>query len=198
MIYCPGHNGVCENEIADSLAKTGAEKARHLPCEMTATKEEIKKVNKKLTLQKWGRRWQNTKSNMYKILIPNLTSDGLKQRALHLSFTTRNGASKIVRLKSSHCLLNYHKSKSDTETKPNCQECNSKETPIHLLFDCNKFENERQKLKKIIESILNKNKISWHSIRAEELLGEHQLKPEDAKKVRLEVLKFLSNTEKDI
>ena len=89
---------MCENEIADSLAKTGAKKARHLPCEMTATKEEIKKVNKKLTLQKWGQRWQNTKSNMYKILIPNLPSDGLKQRALHLSFTTRKGSSKIVRL----------------------------------------------------------------------------------------------------
>ena len=42
--------------------------------------------------------------------------------------------------------------------------------------------------------MLNKNKISWHSIRAEVLLG----KPEDAKKVRLEVLKFFSNTEKDI
>ena len=37
-----------------------------------------------------------------------------------------------------------------------------------------------------------------HSIRAKELLGEHQLKPEDAKKVRLEILKFLSSTEKDI
>ena len=48
------------------------------------------------------------------------------------------------------------------------------------------------------ECILNKNKISWHSIRAEELLGEHQLKPEDAKKVRIELLKFLSNTEKDL
>ena len=54
MIYCPGHKGVCENEIADSLAKTGAKKARHLSCQMTVTKEEIKKVNKKLTLQKWG------------------------------------------------------------------------------------------------------------------------------------------------
>ena len=119
MIYCPGHKGVCENEIADSLAKTGAKKARHLPCEMTATKEEIKKVNKKLTLQKWGQRWQNTKSNMYKILIPNFTSDGLKQRALHLSFTTRNGASKIVRLKLGHCFFNYHKSKFDSQTVKN-------------------------------------------------------------------------------
>ena len=125
------------------LSEKNGKKARHLPCEMTATKEEIKKVNIKLTLQKWGRRWQNTKSNMYKILIPNLTSDSLKQRALHLSFTTRNGASKIVRLKSGHCLLNYHKSKFDIETKPNCQEFNSKETPIHLL-DCNKFENESE------------------------------------------------------
>ena len=103
MIYCPGHNGVFENDIADSLTKTEAKKARHL----------------------------------------------------HLSFTTRNGASKIVRLKSSYCLLNYHKSKFDTETKPNCQECNSKKTPIHL-FDCNKFENERQKLKKAMGIILNK------------------------------------------
>ena len=135
---------------------------------------------------------------MYKIIIPDLTSDGLKQRALHLPFTTRNEASKIVWLKLGHCLLNYyHKSKFDTDTKPNCQEWNSKETPffsVYLLFDCNKSENERQKLKKAIKSMLNKNKISWHSIRAEELLG----KPEDAKKVRLEVLKFFSNTEKDI
>ena len=121
-----------------------------------------------------------------------------KKRALHLSLTTRNGASKIVRLKSGYCLLNQHKSKFDTGTKPNCQECNSKETPIHLLFDCNKFENEQQKLKNSIESILNKNKISWHSIRAEELLGKHQLKPEGVKKVRIEVLKFLSSTEKNI
>ena len=82
MIYCPGHKGVCENEISDSLAKTEAKKARHLPSEMAATKEEIKKVNKKLTFQKWGRRWKITKSNMCRILIPNLTSDGLKQRAL--------------------------------------------------------------------------------------------------------------------
>ena len=33
--------------------------------------------------------------------------------------------------------------------------------------------------------------------RTEELLGEHQLKPEDAKKVQLEVLKCLSSTVKD-
>ena len=44
MIYCSGHKVVCENEIANSLAKTAAKKARHLPFEMTATKEEIKNV----------------------------------------------------------------------------------------------------------------------------------------------------------
>ena len=46
-------------KLLTTWPKQGAKKARHLPCEMTATKEEIKKVNKKLTLQKWGRRWQN-------------------------------------------------------------------------------------------------------------------------------------------
>ena len=53
-------------------------------------------------------------------------------------------------------------------------------------------------MRKPIEGILNKKKISWHSIRVEELLREHQLKPKDAKKVWLEVLKLLSSTEKDI
>ena len=125
-------------------------------------------------------------------------------KELYISLSLLEMEPQIVWLKLGHCLLNYHKSKFDTERKTNCQarkppyKCNSKETPIHLLFDCNKFENERQKLKKIIESILNKNKISWHSIRAEELLGEHQLKPEEAKKVWLEASKFLSSTEKDI
>ena len=32
----------------------------------------------------------------------------------------------------------------------------NKETLIHLLFDCNKFENERQKLKKSHQNIFNK------------------------------------------
>ena len=70
--------------------------------------------------------------------------------------------------------------------------------PSFWLLSGYKFENEGQKLKKTIKGTLNKNKISWHSIRAEELPGEHQLKPEDAKKVRLKVLKFLSGTKKDI
>ena len=94
--------------------------------------------------------------------------------------------------------MNYHKSNFDTETKSNCQECNNKETLIHLLFDCNKFENERQKLKKAIKTNSIKTKFNGTLLRAEELLGEHQLKPEDAKKVRLEVLKLLLGTEKGI
>ena len=34
MVYFPGHKGVCENQIADSLAKTGAKNVRHLSFEI--------------------------------------------------------------------------------------------------------------------------------------------------------------------
>ena len=86
LIYCPGHKGIPENEIADSLAKTGSRKAKHLPLKVTVTPTEIKKNNHTLTIEKWAWRWENSKSSQYKELIPKLTIENLKQRALHLRF----------------------------------------------------------------------------------------------------------------
>ena len=30
LVYCPAHQGIEENELADSLAKTSSKKAKHL------------------------------------------------------------------------------------------------------------------------------------------------------------------------
>ena len=52
---------------------------------------------------------------------PPIYSVGLKQRSLQLRYTSRRGYSKILRLKSDHCMLNARKSKIDNETPPNCE-----------------------------------------------------------------------------
>ena len=62
---------------------------------------------------------------------------------------TARGSSKILRLKSGHCMLNAHKSKIDDETQPTCETFKVKETPEHYLLHCSKYEKKRKVLFKI-------------------------------------------------
>ena len=50
---------------------------------------EIKTENKKMTLSKWQRRWNNAKDNIYKNIVPTISKEELKQCALHLKHTSR-------------------------------------------------------------------------------------------------------------
>ena len=95
-----------------------------------------------MTLSKWQRRWNNTKDNTYKNIAPTISKEELKQRALHLKHTSRKGASKIIRLKSGHCMLKSHRRKIDLEITPDCDHCKVKETPSHLPLHCKVFDSE--------------------------------------------------------
>ena len=52
------HQGIEENELADSLAKTASKKATQL------SPSEIQQGNKMLSISKWTRRWENSKQNI--------------------------------------------------------------------------------------------------------------------------------------
>ena len=103
-----------------------------------------------MTLSKWQRRWNNTKDNTYKNIAPTISKEELKQRALHLKHTSRKEASKIIRLKSGHCMLKSHRSKIDLEITPDCDHCKVKETPSHLPLQCKVFDSERHKPMKTV------------------------------------------------
>ena len=116
LIYCPAHKGIKENEIADNLAKTASKKAFHLPPRADISISKVKEINRQITLDKWGRRWENTNFHKYKQSVPELCKNSLRHRFLQLKETTRKGASKVMRLKTGHCMLNQHKSKIDQDT----------------------------------------------------------------------------------
>ena len=131
-----------------------------------------------MTLSKWQRRWNNTKDNKYKNIVPTISKEELKQCALHLKNTTRKGASKIIRLKSGHCMIKSHRSKVDLEITPDlitCDHCKVKETPIHLLLHCKVFYGKRHKLIKTVYEIFNSNKTTFKGTMVE-LLGEPLIK----------------------
>ena len=128
LVYCPAHKGMLDSETADSLAKLASKKAKHLPQRPEISLAEISKANKHLTFQRWQRRWENLKYHKYKQMVPQINSVDLKQRSLQLRHKSRRESSKILQLKSGHCILNTHKSKIYHETKPNYETCQAKET----------------------------------------------------------------------
>ena len=89
FVYCPAHNRTVENETADKLAKIAAKKAQTLEPTYIVSSSEIKTENKKMTLSKWQRRWNNTKDNKYKNIAPTISKEELKQSALHLKHISR-------------------------------------------------------------------------------------------------------------
>ena len=198
LIYCPAHKGIQENEMADALAKTAAEKARHLPQNAEISMQEIKKTNKELTLEKWKRRWENTKSHKYKQIVPAINDQGLKQRSFLLKHTSRKVSSKILRLKSGHCMLNSHKNKIDKETQPNCDQCQVRETPEHFLLHCSKFEEERRKLLQTFKNIYIEHNLLIFTLTMDDILGEQSFSNEDLKALREALEIFIKSTKKDI
>ena len=61
FVYCPAHQGIEENELADSLAKTTSKKAKHLQPNTQLSPSKIQQGNKVLSISIWTRRWENSK-----------------------------------------------------------------------------------------------------------------------------------------
>ena len=54
-------------------------------------------------------------------------------------------------------MLKGHKSKTDTETSPECSTCKAKEIPEHFLLNCKEYNTYQAKLEKDIKKIFHKN-----------------------------------------
>ena len=73
-------------------------------------------------------------------MVPQINSVGLKQRFPQLRHTSKRGSSKILWLKSGHCMLNRDKGKIDHETQPNCEAMKHQ----NITFShCKKYEEEK-------------------------------------------------------
>ena len=198
LIYCPAHKGMKENEISDNLAKTASKNASHLPPRAEMYLSKVKEINRQITLDKLGRRCENSNFHKYKQSVPVLCKNSLRHRLLQLKETTRKGASKVLRLKTGHCMLNQHKSKLDQDTQPKCEVCLVNETPAHYLLHCIKFDTQRAELMKNISHGLRKNSLCPFNVSTEELLGEHNLNAEGLKTLRVELEKYFHSTIKEI
>ena len=196
LVYCPAHQGIEENELADSVAKTVSKKARHLQPSTQISSSEKQQSNKMLPLSKWARRWGHSKHTKYKDIVPSIAHMKLILRATCLKNISRKGISKTARLKTGHSLLKGHKSKTDTEFSPECSTCKVKETHKHFLLNCKEYDKERAKLEKYVKKIFCKSNCHKLDIIIDDLLVESDLPSQDAAIVRKKVGEFILATGK--
>lgn len=166
--WIPGHKDFKGNELADSLAKSGAKEMvgkKEDFYEGVADRTELMKIMKREVTDKWQKIYENsTKSDRLQEII---TKVGKPQTSIR----DRKVETVINQIISGQVGLNYYTSMIDTTKSALCETCSDKETIQHYIFHCKKYEQQRQLLERDIEDILARNGVSQGDINLKVLTG---------------------------
>ena len=134
--WIKAHAGHYGNELADKLAKEAARYSA--TCYNKIPKSAIKHQEREKSIEKWQQQWDNTtKGLVTKEFFPNIKDRLTMKINLSPNFT----AMVTAHGKTSSYLHHFTIIES-----PDCPCANGNQTVDHLLFDCSKLDNEREKL----------------------------------------------------
>ena len=139
--WIPGHEGQLGNEIADRLAKRGAD----LQTEGMEPRMVTAPCVTKTALENWFKNRQNiswknrTDCRQTKLVLPDIDHNW-KKCAKYLD---RNGMRIITQIATGHASLKRHKFIMGLEDSPNCEMCGMEQTPIHILTECPSLSGQR-------------------------------------------------------
>ena len=133
--WIPGHEGHMGNEVADRLAKRGAEVLHvgpepRLPLTITYFKNLIKDWGRKKHNSEWRNRGDCRQTKMF---VPSIAPRA-KQGFMSLS---RTGVRKIIQIMTGHNNLRRHRFLMKMEESPICENCGlEEETSEHFITVC--------------------------------------------------------------
>ena len=192
--WTPAHAEISLNDMADSLAKTGAKLARKTTSTHTVTIHEAKRANQQLTTRKWNQRWARLPAaTNYRTFIteaPCIT--GPKQDAGLQPLNQR----KMVRLRLGHSYLASHRAVYTPDLGKTCDGCSKIEDIRHIFFECHKHDTERMRLMDNLELALGQDPTCTDTtITCAKIIGLSQsADPETKKKISKAASKCLLTT----
>ena len=139
--WTPGHAEIEGNEIADRLAKQGADEAEEMP-EVTeaVTILDVKAAIRESGFEKWQQRWEASSTGRHLFEF----RESVRARS------TRSADIKIqkiiTQLRTGYCTLNEYKHKTGLKDSPDCI-CGETESVRHYIEDCELYESVRETLR---------------------------------------------------
>lgn len=131
--WIPGHSNIKGNHVADQLAKVG--NGLQIPLELKLNKENFLPMFKKQIWNNWIKEWTTCikkKNNFYHKVVETIFRVPWFSQ---FEFKNRRHVTTFIRMKSGHCLTQYHLFRIGIEDDPFC-ECGQIGTLTHVLFEC--------------------------------------------------------------
>ena len=146
LTWVRAHNGNCDNEKADEMAKKATLKNK-IDCYAPVAMSTIKFKLKVLLTEEWEERWQNLKFHRQSKLFLNTVKFNDWKMLLKYD---KNVLGRLVRFVTGHCFLRRHNAiiasginppPRDEQIFPQlCRLCGEEdETAIHIIAECNAF-----------------------------------------------------------
>ena len=141
--WIKGHAEHDGNEIADRLAKAGAEmEPTELDTQTEITKSHFKGVVQEGLVQQWDREWkESTTCRQSKLFMPG-TDPNIAKILLKLD---RRNLGLAIQALTGHCFLRYHQHNCKKADSPLCRLCGEEvEESWHILTNCPALAKARQ------------------------------------------------------
>ncbi len=137
--WVPAHIGMVGNETAHKLAKKALKK-NLVDVKVPLGRNEIKSVINRKIIRIWQQRWENSSKGRW---YYNVKSVGKKEQ-----FYGRHRKEEVMisRLRMGHTGLNSTLALMGKYGNGMCDECDASETVEHVLFECSKYDDQRNSL----------------------------------------------------
>ena len=151
IVWIPGHSDIQGNERVDTEAKKAAADSTvtQLPRRRPLKSARVRSI-KASAKEQWRKIWNEGTTTAKKLRrITKMQRKGNKiGPKLYNEIANRKDAATIAQLRTGHCGLNQYLHRFGKTGSPYCECGYGKETVEHYLLECNKYKEQRKRLRK--------------------------------------------------